>query len=120
MKTSTKSDLYLAIENQKHRSAWDKGVNEYALELVEFLEDNDLPVTKEAMLNGASCWEQASYGGSHLIYNGDIAERLCSPSELKKCKYGENRPNCQEDWLDVQTRALHQACDRVLLANKGL
>ncbi len=36
------------------------------------------------MLNGASNWRQFSYGGSALIYNEEIAERLCSPSEFKK------------------------------------
>lgn len=39
----------------------------------------------------------------------DIAELLCSPSELKRKKYGERRPNSREEWLDVQARALAQA-----------
>ena len=44
-----------------------------------------------------------------MIYDGDIAERLCCPSELKKTRNGERRPNSREEWLDVQARALRQA-----------
>jgi len=112
------SELYHRIENQKPSSAWDKGVNEYALELVEDLEDEGISVTKKNMLNGADTWEQFSYGGSSLIYDGDIAERLCTPSEYKKKREGDLPPNSSETWLDTQARALHQACNRVLRAAK--
>tara|TARA_R110002167_G_scaffold149519_1_gene342887 strand:+ start:472 stop:828 length:357 start_codon:yes stop_codon:yes gene_type:complete len=109
-----KSNLYTRIENQKHVSAWDKGVNLYALELVEFLEDEDLWATEKNMLNGAEDWGQFSYGGSALIYNGDIAERLCTPSEFKAKKQGDLPPNSSEEWLDCQARALSQASRRVI------
>ena len=96
------------------KSAWRKGVEMYAAELLESLEENNLPPTKENMLNGAENWREYSYGGCSLIYDYDIAERLCSPSELKKCRGGDRRPNRSETWLDVQTRALYQACRLVL------
>ena len=67
----------------------------------------------EMLLNGADSWGQYSWGGCSLIYNGDIAERLCSPSEFKKCREGERRPNAREEWLDTQARALYQACNRI-------
>ena len=57
-------------------SKWTNGVNEYVQELKEFLKDENLETTKENMLNGASNWTQYSYGGSTLIYDYDIAERL--------------------------------------------
>ena len=107
------------IENMKTRSAWKRGVKEYALELLEIMEDRathegHLPEPgkecKEWMLNGARDWSQYSWGGCALIYDEDIAERLCTPSELKKTRNGERRPNSREEWLDVQTRALRQAC----------
>jgi len=85
---SEPSELYHRIENQKHRSAWDKGVNEYALELVEYLGDEGLETTKKNMLNGADTWDQFSYCGSSLIFDFDIAERLCTPSEYKKIEGG--------------------------------
>lgn len=100
------------LENRKDRSAWDKGVTIYALELLENLESEE--VTKDLLLNGADNWDQYSYGGSSLIYDCDIAERLCCPSELKKRKGGELAPNCNEEWLDVQARALYQACNRIM------
>jgi hypothetical protein len=56
-----------------------------------------------------SSWNDYSWCGSSLIYNGDIAARLCCPSELKKTREGERRPNANEQWLDTQARALYQA-----------
>ena len=110
------------LEARKDRSAWGRGVNAYALELVEELKEraayegrNPEPGAecREWMLNGAQDWAQYSWGGSSLIYDDDIAERLCTPSELKKTRHGERRPNNQEEWLDTQARALTQACNRV-------
>lgn len=112
-----------ALEARKERSAWSKGVTLYAFELVQELQErakyegqNPEPGAECElwMLNGAQDWEQYSWGGSALIYDGDIAERLCCPSELKKTRNGERRPNSREEWLDTQARALHQAASRVL------
>ena len=111
------------LEAQKDRSAWSRGVKAYALELVEELEEraayegrNPEPgkECREWMLNGAQDWNQYSWGGSSLIYDRDIAERLCTPSELKKTRNGERRPNSREEWIDTQARALFQACNRVV------
>jgi len=97
-------------------SAWKRGVKTYALEMVEELADYlDPTYSPEKLLNGAKNWGEYSYAGNSLIYNYDIAERLCSPSELKRTKNGENPPSKTENWLDVQTRALHHAAR--LIAN---
>ena len=99
-------------------SKWTQGVNVYAEELREFLKENNLPATYENLLNGASDWSQYSWGGSSLIYDYDIAKRLATPSEIKKCtrKDGSFRQNAnaREQWLDVQARALYQASRKVL------
>ena len=119
---STLDKVAAELEAQKDRSAWGRGVNAYALELVEELRErvayegrNPEPgkECREWMLNGAQDWSQYSWGGSSLIYDGDIAKRLCTPSELKKTRHGERRPNSREEWLDTQARALTQACNRV-------
>ena len=111
------------LSERRDRSAWDKGVTLYAFDLLDNLNDaitdnNHDPESrteaKEWMLNGARDWGQFSYGGSALVYDADIAERLCTPSELKKTRNGERRPNAQENWLDCQARALFQASTRVL------
>lgn len=110
------------LEARTDRSAWNKGVTLYAWELVEELAERaryegrnpeTVKECKEWMLNGAQDWNQYSWGGSSLIYDCDIAARLCCPSELKKTRDGERRPNSREEWLDVQARALFQACSRV-------
>ena len=122
MKTNLFELMAEELEARKDRSAWDKGVTLYALELVENLKaraayDGRTPESgkecRDWMLDGASDWAQYSWGGSSIIYDGDIAERLCTPSELKKTRNGERRPNSREEWLDVQARALYQACNRV-------
>ena len=114
-----------SITAEKQRSAWDKGVTQYALELVDelteqidggYFDELNLSEPKKvraALLNGAADWSQYSWGGCSLIYDSDIAERLCCPSELKKTRNGERRPNSREEWLDVQARALRQAANRV-------
>jgi hypothetical protein len=113
------------ISSQPSRSAWGRGVKEYALEMVENLaEYNDgaapqnFEELKKMCLNGATDWKQASEGGSWLIYNEEIAERLCSPSELKKTAGGRRNPSARESWLDVQARALHQAFKTVFSASR--
>ena len=111
------------ISSQPSRSAWGRGVKEYALEMIDNLEEynngeapQDFEQLKKMSLNGATDWKQSSEGGSWLIYNEDIAERLCSPSELKKTANGRRRPSARESWLDVQARALHQAFKNVFSA----
>ena len=114
MSTVTKKQLFAAVAAVKPgRSAWARGVQAYAVELVESLEDNsdlcnEVMLQKE-LLNGADDWRQYSEGGCALIYNADIAERLCPPSELKRNKWGMLPPNGRENWLEVQARALWQA-----------
>jgi len=85
------------------------------------LKFDGLEVTKENLLNGARDWSEYSYGGSSLIYDGDIAERLATPSEIKKCTRVDGslrNPNSSETWLDVQTRALRQAASKILRGTK--
>ena len=98
------------------KSAWTKGVELYASEFVEFLEENNLEATEENLLNGAKDWREHSYGGCSLIYDYQIAKRLCSPSELKKVRGGDRQPNGRDTWLDCQARALYQAA-RIVLRN---
>ena len=112
----------MKAENQKNQTllekiaamrsgiAWDRGVRQYAIELVESAEN---PLTLEnlrnALLNGAQDWKQYSEGGCSLIYDTDIAQRLCTPSDLKRKRGGALPPSKRETWLDVQARALWQA-----------
>lgn len=115
-----------AIENSKARSAWSKGVKDFALDLLENIRDlngREVETRKEletALLNGALNWSEYSWGGCALIYDGDIAARLCSPSEFRRTRGGEWRPNRREEWLDVQARALFQACRLICRAAEGV
>ena len=111
------------VSAQPERSAWGRGAKEYALEMVDNLEEYDhgkVPADyielKKMALNGARDWYQASEGGSWLITDEEIAERLCSPSELRKTANGRRQPSSRETWLDVQARALDAAYKRVYRA----
>lgn len=112
-----------SINATSTRSQWSKAVKEYALELLESLENNPslcdefdegMPIRERDLLSGASDWKEYSYGGCSLIYSQDIAERLCTPSEYKKTKQGARNPNTNEDWMQCQARALFQASNIVL------
>lgn len=106
-------ELREQIASKKCRSAWGRGVKEYALDLVDYLDAEGeffgSPADRKELLNGADSWQQYSDGGCALVYDEDIAERVCSPSELRKTNYGRRNPNARESWLDVQARALFQA-----------
>lgn len=122
----TVNEIREAIEAKSARSAWSRGVKEYAIELLDELEeaisggyfdaeDIEAPaLLSRQLLNGATDWEQYSWGGCSLIYNEDIARRLCTASELAKTRHGERRPNAREEWLDTQARALGQAARLIL------
>lgn len=115
-----------AIEAKPARSAWRRGVKLYAYDLLDSLDEavnggyfdaDDIAspnLVSRAMLNGADGWGQYSWNGCALCYDGDIAIRLCTPSELKRTDNGTKRPNASEHWLDVQARALYQAAEAIL------
>ena len=92
----------------------------YALEMLEGAECEIASVAdlKKELLNGAANWREYSYGGCALIYDGDIAELLCAPSEYRKTRQGERAPNARETWLDVQARALGQAATLIATVSK--
>ena len=116
------------VEQTKTRSAWSKGVKQYAEELCEELREaaeggyveawelSNRRLFEKAMLNGAQDWRQFSEGGCSLIWDYDIAARLCNPTEAKRTAYGAKAPNSRESWIDVQSRALFQAAQLVLNA----
>lgn len=124
------------LEARVDRSKWDKAVTEDAIDLLNTVNDRCEQVTRqfaeteegghmhtldlfksrkglmEIMRNGADSWQAYSYGGCSLVYDADIAEHYCTPSELKKVRGGDRNPNSFETWLDVQARALRQAAGR--------
>lgn len=116
----TISDLRTTLKNVKTRSEWDKGVKLYAFDLLNKYEEyceyegRLLPLTEGTLLNGASNWYSYSWGGCSFIADCDIANRLCTPSELSRTNCGKKKPNSRESWLDVQARALAQACALLL------
>lgn len=119
----------IMADSNKDRSKWAKGVRLYAVEMVDYLNEwsddirdifhaidrKDANALHCYFLNGAKDWKQYARGGSGiaLIYSGDIADRLATPSEIKrrtnKAGYLSRMANSREDWTDVEARALWQA-----------
>lgn len=106
--------LYNNIACSNARGAWKRGVREYALDIINTMAEDEVEVTEVNALMGASDWHDYSYGGFALVYNRDIAARLCSDAEYTfHANRGFRSPNSCENWLDVQTRALRQAWELI-------
>lgn len=109
------------LKERNDKSAWDKGVTLYALELLDNIEDAvnydgvelTLDNVQKYALNGADSWKQYSYGGCSLTSDYDIAERLCTPSEFIRKDGGRLQPRQGMLWLDLQGKALNQAYIRM-------
>lgn len=122
-------NLKKAVSEIKTRSAWAKGVKEYAEDLLYKLTENAeycpeiLPeisntgLLEKELLNGAKDWHDYSWGGCSHIYDIEIVNNLCTPSEKKRAFYKDGSlkqyANNHEQWLDVQARALYQACELI-------
>ena len=108
-----------AVQNTPARSAWMRGVIAYALDLIDRAEDAGISLSESQMLDGAGSWSEYSLGGCGLVWDKAIAERLCSPSKLKKTRNGMRAPNSRESWLDVEARALYQAAQLIERATEA-
>lgn len=126
-KTSkTYSEIYNLLAQEKPRSAWSRGVNNIALNIVsEILEEyngDEEPhfyrVEDFAHHFYNVSLREAVDGGCFLIYDYNIAENFCTPSELKRVKNGERYPNSRETWLDVMYRGAYQAIRHIISLQK--
>ena len=118
----TYEQLYESVRKHKARSAWGKGIQQYAMDLIYDKQDfsevyvPDIKTSEKELLNGARDWKEYSWSGNAIIYDSEIARRLCSPSELKKVTRENGsvrKPNSREEWLDTQARALYQAFELI-------
>ena len=109
------------IKQHKARSAFDKGVRRFAIDLVEsaierhhFKMSDFADSDEKLFLNGAKDWKQYVDGACGLFACSDIAEALCSPSELKRVKGGLLSPSRNESWIDVAARAYRLAYETLI------
>lgn len=118
----TYTEIHTLLIQEKPRSAWARGVNNIARDIVtQILENaagNDAPHYYSVPdfcteFYGASLREAVD-GGCFLVYDYDIAENFCTPSELKRTKNGEYNPNRSETWLDVMYRGAYQAIRHII------
>lgn len=133
----------LETRQNKSRSAWDKGVYSYAVEMVENIQNDSIMSqeqdaekhdvsdfvnhvdgrgismsdfwTMDARIKVHRLCDSSSWGGNFDIYDGSIVERLCTPSEIRRYNSGrmQNGPTSRERWMDTQTRAINSAIFRI-------
>ena len=116
------NELRKLVAEFPNRSAWKKGVKEYADELLNNLEEKsqlngrlpkDEKELKEWLLNGATDCKDYSYTYCSLKYDSQIAKRLCTPSEFKRKDGGRIAPSRHDNWFNEQAKALNYACSRI-------
>ena len=115
-------ELRKLVEEIPNTSAYKRGIKKYTDELLDNLEEmariykrlpKDENELESWLLKGARNWENYSYRGYSLKSNRQIAERLCTPSELKKKDGGRIAPSRHDNWFNEQARALNYACLRI-------
>lgn len=115
---------YITSHQPKRASAWHRGVIAEAMDMLDNAEGwgDTLPTTgvRQYLLNGAESASQYAYGGCSLIYDADIAERYCTPSELRRTRGGELNPSSDETWLDVEARGVEGAMSTIAHAVIGV
>lgn len=116
------NELRKLVEQIPNTSAWKRGVKEYTDELLDNLEERaqsyerlpkDEKELESWLLKGARNWENYSYRGYSLKFNRQIAERLCTSSELKKKDGGRIAPSRHDNWFNEQAKALNYAYLRI-------
>lgn len=110
-------------EEKKARGTYNKAIYQYAFELVDNIADNyrttaeelkhleNITNLKEKSLNGASDWEQYSWGGCSLCYNYDILHRLFCKSIVEKYENADSVRG--RHLLDWQACALSKAFSKI-------
>lgn len=111
-------------QQQKHaRGTYQKAIYQYAFELIDNIADDytttadelahleSITNLKERALNGASDWNQYSWGGCSLCYNYDILSRLFCPSIAKKYENADSVGG--RHLLDYQANALAKAFAKI-------
>lgn len=118
----------LEQQQKQARGTYQKAIFEYAFEICDNIADNYISTAeelehlesitnlKERALNGASDWEQYSWGGCSLCYNYDILERLFCPSIVKKYENADSVRG--RHLLDYQAAALSRAFSKINLIIK--
>ena len=115
-----KASIHTDIDCVKLRkSAWNNGIKQYMHDFIDYddilfdklVKSQNFNEFKQILLNGANNWTHHSWSGCSLCYNYDILERLCPASVVKKYQ------NCSMingmELLDIQARALSQACKKL-------
>lgn len=112
--------IHANIDRLKLRkSAWNNGIKAYMHDFIDYdmaqfeklIQSRNFADFEKILLNGADNWKHHSWSGCSLCYNYDILTRLCPASIIKKYE------NCSivngVELLDIQARALKQACKKL-------
>ena len=112
--------------------ARNKAVWEYGIEVLDSVATNGDDENRELwtqdklrdlLLNGAfdyykpydeqAHWKRYSEGGCSLIWNIEIAQRVCTPNQYKKLEDKINSGDDTHDWIMIQARCLFDAAQLI-------
>lgn len=113
-------EIRASVENSRCRSYWERGVQKYALELLDkyaafprkfpFEQPATWEEFEKLLLRGAKNWSDYSWSGRALCKESEVKRRLLTPTEKKEKNYGGRLHLSKgETYLDVQARALEHA-----------
>lgn len=104
-------DIIKRLQERRYVGKFNGAITTYAIEMLEdidYIEELNKINCQKLMLNGAENAYKYSESGMSLIYDEDIAQRLATPSQIKKFKRYTN-------WIQMQGRAIELALYRVQL-----
>lgn len=117
----TVGEIWGALNAAPRRTAWERGVLQYASDLFGAYVDSrgitDLDVRigkiEEAdLLRGAESWQQYKA----LIWDRDICLRLGTKYQIQKTERGQKQPSRGGTWKELQAKALGEAAQIVITA----
>lgn len=100
-----------------------RAILDYCYLLLSDFEDEeefDKDYLEKKLLMGAENWHKYSYAGFAYSYNSQIAETICTPSELKRYDYGKKCPKKFSDWCAAQEYYLTLAYVTILKIVKNI
>ena len=121
----TVGEIWCALNAVPRRTAWERGVMQYASDLFGAYVDSrgitDLVVrigkiSEADLLRGADSWRQYGEMGHAFIWDRDICLRLGTKYQIQKTERGQKQPSRGGTWKELQAKALGEAARIVIAA----
>lgn len=118
-------EIWGALNAAPRRTAWERGVLQYASDLFgAYVDSRDITdlnvrigkISEADLLRGAESWQQYGAMGRALIWDRDICLRLGTKYQIQKTERGQKQPSRGGTWKELQVKALGEAAQIVIAA----